>query len=69
MAKKKRRRTRKQKIQAKAKPFKNVAKPVKKRESIFLYDPGLIRSDLTKTLVLSILAVATIVAIYFLKII
>lgn len=38
----------------------------KSEKSLFSYDPGLIRSDLTKTMVVSILAVATIVAVSFL---
>lgn len=74
----KKRRTRRQKIAARskaivyslpkqAKRIKNKA--VRSEKTVFFYDPGLIRSDLTKTAVLSILAVATIVVIYFLKII
>ncbi len=36
---------------------------------LFAYDPRLIRVDLTKTLILSILAIATIVAVYYFKLI
>lgn len=39
----------------------------KTSEGLFSYDMGLIRADLTKTLVLSILAVAAIVAIYWFR--
>ena len=36
-------------------------------DGLFAYDMGLIRADLTKTLVLSILAVSSIVAIYWFR--
>ncbi len=77
----KKRRTRRQKQRAKhqfpivvqsKKSTEQEIKPekkMKKANSLFSYDVGLIRVDLTKTLILSILAVATIVVIYLLKII
>lgn len=46
-----------------------VAERAKNYDPLFAYDPRLILTDLTKTVVLSILAVATIVAVYYFKII
>ena len=65
----KKRRTRNQKINAKRTTVQiKISKALEKTEKTILsYDPGLIRSDLTKTLVLTILAVAGIVIIYLLK--
>jgi len=71
--KSKKRRTKKQKVAARASfvyklsKEKNKTNTKVKPNSLFAYDTGLIRSDLTKTLILSILAVATIVAIFYIK--
>jgi hypothetical protein len=69
----KKRRTKKQKKKRRLKQRRNrpkhKSKKTSERRSLFAYDVRLIRADLTKTLVLSILAVAIIVAIFLLRII
>lgn len=55
--------TTKSKKKTKINKNKQGKKMLNNGESLFGYDPGLIRGDLTKTVLLSILAVATIVVI------